>query len=473
MQKTLMIFLILAAFCSGCVNDTNQKVETDWSKPEQFLENGQLLALSTWVDSAQHAVPMYSELWMKLDSFRQIANRVQLEFSLDEGAVREQLNARIDDDYTQEELEGWEHNGKLEYKVINGEKRYFKRAASNLALLLNKGDGLIDAALDSFCLVHTNEVIRAIDTANTFLAEPQVFEVQFDVRLQADVVPAGEMVRCWLPFPKTSHGRQRDVELVSVYEPSYLLADDSCVHGSIYMEKPAIAGKETVFSVAYNFQSYAEYYDMGKLQVLPYDTSTTLYKQYTAQQAPHIVFSKEMMQLSDSICGNEVRPHEVVKRLYYWIDENIPWAGALEYAIMPDIPRYVLNNRKGDCGMQTLLFMAMVRYKGIPVKWQSGWMLHPDAINLHDWCEVYYQGVGWVPLDMSFSLQKSDDERIKEFYISGIDAYRLIINDDIGADFHPIKRFMRSEPWDFQRGELEWSGGNIYFNQWTYELTLL
>ncbi|MBR8533993.1 transglutaminase domain-containing protein [Carboxylicivirga sediminis] len=471
MQKTLMIFVILTAFCGGCVYNANHKVEADWSKPEQLLEKGQFVTLSAWVDSAQHNVPMYSDLWMKLDSFKQIANRVQLEFSLDEEAVVEQLNACIGG-YTQEELGKWERSGMLECRVIDGEKRYFKRAVANLALLLNKRDGLIDAALDSFCLMHTSEVIQAIDSINAFIAEPQVFKVQFNMCLQADAVPAGEMVRCWLPFPKTSHRRQCGVELVAVSEPSFLLADDSCVHRSIYMEKPAIAGQETVFSVTYNFQSYAEYYDMDKVQALPYDMATALYKQYTAQQAPHIVFSKELMQLVDSICGEEVRPHEVVKKLYYWIDENIPWAGALEYAVMPDIPRYVLSNRRGDCGMQTLLFMAMARYKGIPVKWQSGWMLHPGAINLHDWCEVYYQGVGWVPLDMSFSLQKSDDERIKEFYISGIDAYRLIVNDGIGADFYPIKRFMRSEPWDFQRGELEWSGGNIYFSQWAYELTL-
>jgi hypothetical protein len=80
--------------------------------------------------------------------------------------------------------------------------------------------------------------------------------------------------------------------------------------------------------------------------------------------------------------------------------------------------------------MQTLLFMTMVRYKGIPVRWQSGWMLHPGEVNLHDWCEVYYEGVGWVPLDMSFSLQKSNNKQVRNFYISGIDSYRLIVNSN-------------------------------------------
>jgi len=116
--------------------------------------------------------------------------------------------------------------------------------------------------------------------------------------------------------------------------------------------------------------------------------------------------------------------------------------------------------------------MTMARYQKIPVKWQSGWMMHPNEVNLHDWCEVYYNGLGWVPLDMSFNLQNSGDLQEKEFYISGIDAYRLIVNDAIGSRFMPEKKFARSEPYDFQRGEVEWEGGNLYFNQWNYQMSV-
>ena len=154
------------------------------------------------------------------------------------------------------------------------------------------------------------------------------------------------------------------------------------------------------------------------------------------------------------------------KRIYQWINDSVTWASALEYSIMPDIPGFVMENRHGDCGMQTLLFMTLARYAGIlRSKWQSGWMLHPGQVNLHDWCEVYYEGIGWVPLDQSFGLQNSADEKIRNFYITGIDAYRLIVNDAISAPLTPRKKFFRSEPYDFQRGEVEWKGGNLYFGQ--------
>jgi hypothetical protein len=38
------------------------------------------------------------------------------------------------------------------------------------------------------------------------------------------------------------------------------------------------------------------------------------------------------------------------------------------------------------------------------------------------------------------------------------------------ASFDPPKKFYRSESIDFQRGELEWKGGNLYFDQWNYHM---
>jgi transglutaminase-like putative cysteine protease len=157
-------------------------------------------------------------------------------------------------------------------------------------------------------------------------------------------------------------------------------------------------------------------------------------------------------------------------RIYQWINDSVTWASALEYSIMPNIPGFVMEHRHGDCGMQTLLFMTLARYAGIPVKWQSGWMLHPGQVNLHDWCEVYYEGIGWVPLDQSFGLQNSADAKIRNFYVTGIDAYRLIVNDAISTPLTPRKKYFRSEPYDFQRGEVEWKGGNLYFDKWSWHM---
>lgn len=114
--------------------------------------------------------------------------------------------------------------------------------------------------------------------------------------------------------------------------------------------------------------------------------------------------------------------------------------------------------------------MTMCRYLGIPARWQSGWMLHPGSVNLHDWCTIYLQGIGWVPVDQSFGQQNVYDTTHRFFFLGNTDAYHLIINDDYSQPLYPAKIYPRSETVDFQRGELEWRGGNIYFNDWNYSM---
>ena len=121
----------------------------------------------------------------------------------------------------------------------------------------------------------------------------------------------------------------------------------------------------------------------------------------------------------------------------------------------------------------------MCRYKGIPCHFQSGFMMHPGAWNLHDWAEVYFQGVGWVPVDQSFGRPPyATPEYLKlypeadYFFLGGIDSWRMTVNQDFGMELYPAKQYPRSETVDFQRGEVEWEGGNLYFPQWDYNMEI-
>ena len=71
--------------------------------------------------------------------------------------------------------------------------------------------------------------------------------------------------------------------------------------------------------------------------------------------------------------------------------------------------------------------------------------------------------------DPSYGLQKSDDPKVRDFYIGHQDSYRLIVNLDYGRALTPPKQSFRSEPADFQRGEVELDGRNLYFDEWDYD----
>jgi hypothetical protein len=416
-------------------------------------------------------------VFMKADSLLQIAERTGLDFSVTEEQIKGQIE-KMSGSFSPDDKTLWEEMGWLEFRIINGRKMYFKRAASNLVLIRKfyeqKEERQKELTSDPemiFRLKHTEEVFKLSDKKNNPVV-PVTMKIIYTITVHPDVTPAGETIRCWLPWPENNHQRQQKVTLLSTSDPEFIIAPDSAIHSTVYMEKKSERGIPTVFRIIFSYQSYAQYFNLAELQVSPYKKSSELYKKYTSEQLPQIRFSNEIRKLADSITASEDNPAEIVKKIYYWFKDNITWTGALEYSIMPDIPGYVYSNRRGDCGMQTFLFISMLRYKGIPVRWQSGWMVPPGAENLHDWCEVFYEGTGWVPVDVSYDLQNSKNDAIRDFYLSGIDSYRLIINDGVAGPLHPGKDYLRSEPYDFQRGEVEWKGGNLYFDKWDYDMKI-
>lgn len=469
----ITIFLFLTN--SGCKNSVDPVTLFDQITRE--FNDGNFHKLELLADSMKFLYPGEKKLIQKADSLSCIAERVELDFTVTGSELDAQLKQR-NGNFSNQDKTFWERENWLEWRIINGEKRYFNRAASNLDLLKrfhlerNLRDSLEAGEPE---IVFRKNHIRSIIKESGFQAKPVMpveMTISYSLSVEPDAVPEGETVRCWLPYPGESNVRQQNIRFISASHDNYRIAPDSAIHRTIYMEARPEKGKSLTFSVSYSYQSSGLYFNPVILKVTDYEKGSPLYREYTSEQPPHLCFTDEVRHLADSICGSETNPCEIVRKIYYWFSANIPWAGAQEYSIIPDIPAYVLKYRRGDCGMQTFLFMSMLRYKGIPVKWQSGWMVPPVGKNLHDWCEVYYEGVGWVPVDVSYGLQFSDDRETREFYISGIDSYRLIINEGVAAALYPEKKFMRSEPYDFQRGEVEWSGGNLYFDKWSYEMNI-
>jgi transglutaminase-like putative cysteine protease len=404
----------------------------------------------------------------------EILRRTRLEFTLSQEDVDNQLLLKLGS-CTPEEFRRYENLNWLESRIIDGEKRYFKRSVRNVMLMQERErgesfSGLVSNNLTKICLDNATKITESTAKDPQKRVAPVKMVVTYTLVVDDGAVPDGDTVRCWLPFPREDHNRQSEVELIFSQPVLYTLSPLNSTHRTIYLEQVAVKGHPTEFSIRFGYQSDGFYKNVRDERLIPYDVSEDLYTAYTREEAPHIAFSDRIKRLSDSIVGKATDPRMKVSLIYHWIHKNIPWSGALEYSVMPNISEYVLDNMRGDCGMQTFLFMSMARYQGVPVKWQSGWMMHPGEVNLHDWCEVYFQGIGWVPLDMSFGLLPSDRREINEFYLSGIDSYRLIVNEGIAGELYPSKKFPRSEPFDFQRGEVEWSGGNLYFNQWKYSM---
>ncbi|MCX6139202.1 MAG: transglutaminase domain-containing protein [Ignavibacteriales bacterium] len=468
MKNTGVVFLFIAA--SLLAQDIPTQIQADIDRGN-FTSAQQALRLLL----ASDILPPAQRLSFQFEIER--LDRIRKDFP----RTQEEVLTRLRHYYpsmTENDLVPFEANRSLEMKIIDGEKRYFSNAVPNLFRINAEAkkrkieaDEPSKDELRDFLGAYLPEVVAAADRSGKEIVRPVSMTLTYTVTVKPNAVPDGEIIRCWLPYPRETHPRQSSVKLLSISEPHPIVAPDENLQRTIYVEKSTAKDKPTVFAMKVSFTGSAEYCDVFKAGgaqrfLLPADSIALC----TSERPPHIVFTPELQSLSGNIIGKEHDPLQKAKLIFSWISSHIPWASALEYSTIPNIPDYCIENRHGDCGIQSLLFITLCRYNGIPAKWQSGWMLHPPEVNLHDWAEIFLDGYGWVPVDQSFGVQKSADDRVTFFYLGGIDAYRLIVNDDFSRDLFPAKIFPRSETVDFQRGELEWRGGNLYFDSWNYHM---
>ncbi|HHV40210.1 MAG TPA: transglutaminase domain-containing protein, partial [Bacteroidales bacterium] len=332
-------------------------------------------------------------------------------------------------DVSQEQIKAWEESRALEGMVINGEKRYYSRALRNLFRIdadckarFEKINGPPVDVKEPLLLEHLPAIVKNTGGKKGIYARQKTHTLGYTITVPANTVPEGEMIRAWMPLPRTDVGRQSGFKLLSVSQQDYIISPDSYIHKSIYMEQPAVQDQDAIFSYSFTYKAQGEYHHFDPHKdIRPYRTEDPEYKKYTKAEAPHVVTDGRVAALAKEIVGEETNPFLQLEKIYTYISQTYPWAGAREYSTLENIPLYVLDHKHGDCGQVSLLFISMCRSLGIPARWESGWMLHPGEINLHDWAEAYLEGVGWIPIDQSFGIQNGP---LPLFYSRGMDAYR-------------------------------------------------
>jgi len=466
-MKTIILITMLTTLITA---------QTHSSEINKLVESGEYQKASELIDEKLKSNELNSDEIFELQFEKERLDRIRKDFNKTAEDVLMIIN-KYYPDAKEKDLKKWENDGSLEYKVIDGKKWYFSRGASNLFRINKEAkrqkelvDGYQMDPLDTFLEDYIPMVLDESTNDHNNLVKPVTFRLNYTVTVDANATPDGEIIKCWLPFPREVHQRQVDIKLLAVNNDEYVMASNDNPQRTLFMQKPAIKDQPTIFNMVLEVKNYNEVNLILPELVKPYNKVSGLYKTYTSERTPHIVFTEKIKSLSKEIVGDENNPYLIAKKIFTWISTNIPWAGAREYSTIENISDYCISRKHGDCGIKTLLFMTLCRYNGIPAKWQSGWMLHPGEVNLHDWSEIYLEGYGWIPVDQSFGLVDSENENEKYFFLGSTDPYHLIVNDDYSEELFPAKTFPRSETVDFQRGELEWRGGNIYFDKWDYHL---
>ncbi len=411
---------------------------------------------------------------MALEFQRERMRRILMDFRLDEAGAKARLRRDIPD-MSDAEFARWDADGLIEARVIDGQRRWFNRGPSNLFRLSEEARRrratslkFYDSPFEVAVHPHHAEVREAAQATGERAVAPRRVRVTQSLTVKPDAVPAGETVRAWLPFPRAIPGQQEDIALQATVPATHQVAPESAMQRTVYMEATAVAGEPTAFSVTYELTVHAQYADIDPARVVPAEITPEL-EPYVSERAPHVVFSDAMRLKSAQVVGDETNPWRIAQKLFAAVDD-IPWAGAREYSTITNIGEHALEQGHADCGQQTLLLITLLRMNGIPARWQSGWIFSDGEYNnMHDWGWMYLAPYGWVPMDVTFGRLPDAGPELAGFYLGGLDAYRIAFNDDWSREFVPAKRDPRSETVDLQRGEAEWAGGNLYFDQWNYD----
>jgi transglutaminase-like putative cysteine protease len=404
---------------------------------------------------------------------------------------------------TVEEFEQWIAEGRFDVREIDGERRFMSSSVSNLFFrypelnprrLPPKDTTKHDRLVWETCTA----IKQAALTEKKPYVLPKRFQSTMTVTAKPGAAPDGEIIRAWLPIPR-NYPFQMDFKLLKTSsDPKHIDVEQSPIR-ALYLEQPAKRNKPTEFKIEYEYTMHGVWFDVKPDEVMPLTPSLppsdgervsagrvrgglseAEFKKFTGE-APHVVFTPEMRALSEKIAGGETNPARRAKRFHDWIAENIKYSFAIEYSTIRNISDYCRAKGYGDCGQEALLFITLCRLNGIPARWQSGWNTFPGAKTIHDWCEIYLEPHGWIPVDnykgiwamqYAFTLTPEQKRELRDFYFGGLDYYRMAANSDHSQELSPPKRSFRSDNVDFQRGELEAGARNLYFDQYSYQFEI-
>ena len=421
-----------------------------------------------------------SEAFRARSETMEIIRRTRLEYSLDTEGLLAKVRKSVPD-ATIKEVERWSRQSRARYRIIDGQKFFFRREPQNIFIFSEAAKkrraqaGNAPAKPKWQLTDHLQAIVDEAERTGSIEVQPVHHRVTHTLTIPSNTpgVKVGSLVRAWLPYPQ-EYRQQRDVKLISASPEPRLIAptgvEGNPVAGgaqrTVYFEQQVLdPAKPVEFKLVFDYTSFAYYPKIDEAVVLPLPSEWN--GACLGERPPHIVFTPEIRKEVARIVGKETNPLAKARKIFRWVSANVPWCAEDEYCTIPSFAIKGFTARRGDCGVQNTVFIAMCRIAGVPARWQSGFETRPgENWGMHDWAEIYVAPWGWLPADASYGVKKSNDPRIADFYCGHQDSYRLIVNLDWGCELFPPKQSLRSEPADFQRGEVEVDGRNLYFDQW-------
>ncbi len=365
-------------------------------------------------------------------------------------------------DYKKGELDQLRKENVVDWMYVEGEIRYIDSFYSNLIkirsdIAARQKQPKVLAPGEKDDAQIRDEIIAKMKEHGT---------VKCHMKLRATVTLGEELLaqdgeyHIHVPLPLEKF-QMSDVNLIS-YNPAYLSVAPPDAHQRTVCFSGTAQELRTC-QIEYSLTNTMHYQNPDPALVSPEQPCFD-----TEEQLPHIAFTPYLRALTAEIVGNETNPLKKARKIYDFVTTKVVYSYMRSYISLPVIPEYCASRLRGDCGVQALTFITMCRIAGIPARWQSGLYADWRSADSHDWAMFYVAPFGWLYCDCSFGgsawRQKAYDRW--NFYFCNLDPYRVCLTDMFQADFQPPMSYLRSDPYDNQRGEVERTDGPVERTQW-------
>ncbi len=294
--------------------------------------------------------------------------------------------------------------------------------------------------------------------------EKRTYSIQYGVEVRNVSSGTGNSLYLWVPQVVGSP-EQREIQLVS-QDPDPLFQEVNGVR--LFQLKDLTPGQgyrvfQNLMMDRYSIQTKVNPANLPK----GYDSSTRLYRRYTAADFVVISDHPRIKPLAQSIVKGVRVPYYQAQAVYNWILDRLT---LVDDPGQMDILRAV-DERKGGSYAYAVLFCALTRSLGIPTRPVAGYLIDPGKHTFrHYWAEFYVEGIGWIPVDpaMGEGTQRlgytAADFRPQEYYFGNLDAGRIAFSKGVIAlnPMRPEGRAIRRTDVPSLQSIHEEAAGNLF-----------
>lgn len=172
--------------------------------------------------------------------------------------------------------------------------------------------------------------------------------------------------------------------------------------------------------------------------VIEYNTRDPYYLYYTRSQQ-YMEQTPDICAFARKIAGSLSHPYDRARALYDWCMKNISYLYPGNRGI-----QYCLPRGTGDCGSYSIIYATLCRSIGIPARIVNGQWCCRNKQNYHVWNEIYFENIGWIPVDVTNGRILLDNPGATGgssdpyYYFGNMDSGRFISSIGSSVQLYPV-----------------------------------